>query len=214
MREKNAVSILDRFAVNRHLGEDDLAEIWTAASEGRTATHPHLTSCAHCRVRYSAFTGWLDDLRSDAHVEADDVFPPERLAAQHAAILRRLEALERPARVIAFPKHTRPISATQPLARRWVVTAAAAGLVIGLAAGQILDLRHALEGPSQPPRPTGTAAVNTQAAAARGVQPAGFSVDEALFYGDYADANPHGARYMPALDELIPRARDDFDPNR
>jgi hypothetical protein len=209
------VSILDRFAAHRHLGDDDLTEIWTtAASEGRTATHPHLTSCAHCRVRYSAFTGWLDDLRNDAHAEADDMFPPERLAAQQAAIFRRLEALERPARVIAFPKHSRPISTSQPLARRWVATAAAAGLVIGLAAGQILDLRHALERPAQTARPTGTAAANTQTAAARGVQPAGLSVDEALFYGDASDTTPRGARYMPALDELIPRARDDFDQNR
>lgn len=208
------MSILDRIAANRHLGDDDLAEIWTAAaSEGRTATHPHLTSCAHCRVRYSAFTGWLDNLRTEAHAEADDAFPPERLAAQQAAIFRRLEALERPARVIAFPKHSRPISTSQPFVRRWVA-AAAAGLVIGLAAGQILDLRHALERPAQPARPTGTAAANTQTAAARGVQPAALSIDEALFYGDAPDTTPRGARYMPALDELIPRARDDFDQNR
>lgn len=215
-RENNAVSILDRFAAaTGHLQDRDLAEIWsTAASEGRTATHPHLTSCAHCRVRYAAFTGWADELKYEAHAEADEVFPPERLSAQQAAIFRRLEALERPARVIAFPKYTRPISTSQPLARRWVATAAAAGLVIGLAAGQILDLRHALEGPPQTARPAPAMAETTQTTSARGVQPAGLSVDEALFYGDYADTPPRGARYMPALDELTPRARDEFERNR
>jgi hypothetical protein len=208
------VSILNRFAANRHLDDDVLAEIWsTASSEGRTATHPHLTSCAHCRARYSAFTGWLDDLRNEARAEADEAFPPERLAAQQTAIFRRLEALERPARVIAFPKHARPVPSSQPFARRWIATAAAAGLVIGLAAGQILDLRHALEGPS-PARTTGAVPERTQTTARQtGLQPATLS-DEALFYGDVSDTTARGARYMPALDELTPRARDDFDRNR
>jgi len=210
------VSILNRFAANRHLDDDVLAEIWsTASSEGRITTHPHLTSCAHCRARYSALTGWLDDLRNEAHAEADEAFPAERLAAQQAAIFRRLEALERPARVIAFPKHSRPVTASQPFTRRWIATAAAAGLVIGLAAGQILDLRQALEGPAQPVRASRPAPESTQTTARPGgVQPASLSLDEALFYGDSSDTTARGARYMPALDELTPRARDDFDRNR
>ena len=55
--------------------------------------------------------------RDDALAEADDVFPAERLAAQQAQILRRLEALERPARVIAFPKLPQP-AVTRPVAVR------------------------------------------------------------------------------------------------
>lgn len=211
------MSILDRHAATRHLDDDDLADIWSrAATDGRAASHPHLTSCAHCRVRYSAFTGWLGELRSEAHAEADGVFPPERLAAQQAAIVRRLEALERPARVIAFPRQTRPVSGARPLARRWIATAAAAGLVIGLAAGQILDLRHAFDTSAQPPRPSGQLTQGPQSAAVRqpGVQPASLSVDETLFYDDESDATARGARYMPALDQLIPRARDDSDRNR
>lgn len=211
------MSILDRHAASRHLDDDDLAEIWSrAATDGRPASHPHLTTCAPCRVRYSAFTGWLDELRSEAHAEADDVFPPERLSAQQAAIFRRLEALERPARVIAFPRQTHPVSGSQPFTRRWVATAAAAGLVIGLAAGQILDLRHALENPAQPVRSASQLSEAQQSALARqpGVQPVSLSVDETLFYDDESDATARGARYMPALDQLIPRARDDFDQNR
>lgn len=205
------MSILDRHAT-RHLDDDDLAEIWSrAASEGRAATHPHLTTCAHCRVRYSAFSGWLDDLRHEAHAEADDVFPPERLAAQQAAIFRRLEALERPARVIAFPRQTRPVTGSQPFARRWIAASAAAGLVIGLATGMILDLRHALEGPSQTTR---TAEGPQSTSVRQGTQPVSLSVDEILFYEDDVDGGALGARYMPVLDQLIPRARDEFDQNR
>ncbi len=209
------MSILERFAANRHLDDDVLAEIWSAAaSEGRTATHPHLTSCAHCRSRYAAFTQWLDDVSVDARAEADDAFSVERLAAQQAGIARRLEALDRPARVIAFPRHTRPATTSQHFTRRWIATSAAAGLVIGLAAGQILDLRHRLEGPAQAPRGT-TEVAQRSPVARQTVQPASLS-DEALFYGDYGDADvgARSARYMPELDEITPRARDDFDRNR
>jgi hypothetical protein len=210
------VSILERFAANRHLDDDALAEIWSAAaSEGRTATHPHLTSCAHCRSRYSGFTEWFDDLSADARAEADGAFPAERLAAQQAAIFRRLEALERPARVIAFPRNTRPATTSQHFTRRWIATAAAAGLVIGLAAGQILDLRHRLDGTSQAARGATEMAQRSPVGRPMAVQPASLS-DEALFYGDYGDADfgARSARYMPELDEITPRARDDFERNR
>ncbi len=74
--------------------------------------------------------------------EAEEAFPAERLAAQQAQVMRRLEALERPARVIAFPRFARPVTSTQGHAQRWVAAAAAAGLVIGLAAGQFVDVRR------------------------------------------------------------------------
>lgn len=205
------MSILNRSAADRHLDDSVLAEIWSvAASEGRAADHPHLGSCAECRARLAAFTRWMNDLRLDAHAEADEAFPPERLAAQQHAIFRRLEALERPARVIAFPRTPRPMMATKHVTRRWIATAAAAGLVIGLAVGQVLNLKQALEGPGSsgpianvvaPPRPAVQQATMSTAS------------DEALFYGD-ADAMTPSARYMPALDELTPRARDDFERNR
>lgn len=210
------MSILERFAANRHLDDDVLAEIWSAAaSEGRTATHPHLTSCAHCRSRYSAFTDWLDDVSADARAEADEAFPAERLAAQQAAIFRRLEALERPARVIAFPRNARPTTTSQHFTRRWIATAAAAGLVIGLAAGQFLDLRHRLDGTPQASRGTTEVAQRSPVARQIAVQPVSLS-DEALFYGDYGEAEvgARSARYLPEVDEITPRARDDFDRSR
>lgn len=206
------MSILNRSAANRHLDDRVLSEIWSmAAGEGRTADHPHLASCADCRARLAAFTSWMDGLRREAHAEADEAFPPERLAAQQHAIARRLEALERPARVIAFPRAPRPVTARQQVTRHWIATAAAAGLVIGLAAGQLLDLKQALEGPASQPVANQTAALPQRSP----IQPAASTTatDEALFYGD-ADATARSARYMPALDELTPRARDEFERNR
>ena len=107
------MSILDRmtshWASTRHLTDDVLAEIWTSAvADGRTASHPHLSACSECRYRYADFTRFLDEIKDDAYAEADQVMSAERLAAKQTQILRRLEALERPARVIAFPKATRP----------------------------------------------------------------------------------------------------------
>ena len=206
------MSILSRLAATRHLDDDVLAEIWTAAaSERRAATHPHLTGCAHCRARYSAFSTWLDDLRADAYAEADEALPPERLAAQHAQIFRRLEALERPARVIAFPKFSRPHDGSQRRVPRWVPTAAAAGLVIGLATGQFFDLGRVLNGPQPAPSNSGFVAENAGTPRPTGMQAVSLS-DEALFYGDAeSEFSARSTRYMPTLDELTPRARDEFD---
>ena len=86
--------------------------------------------CAQCRTRYADFTMWLDGIKTDARADADDAFPPERLAAQQAQILRRLETAGRPARVIAFPRFTGPVSAHHPGRQRWIAAAAAAGLWI------------------------------------------------------------------------------------
>jgi hypothetical protein len=135
------VSILDRL-VSRHLDEDTLARIWSEASPGDGGPqHVHLAECAHCRARYAAFENWALEIRDEGVSEADDAFPPERLASQQAHILRRLEAAERPARVIAFPRLGRPVTASHGAPQRWVA-AAAAGLIVGLAAGQLLDLRR------------------------------------------------------------------------
>jgi hypothetical protein len=213
------VSILSRFAVNRHLDDSALAEIWsTAAFEGRGAAHPHLSACSECRARLDAFSEWLDDLRVEARVEADEMLTSERLAAQQSAIFRRLEAMERPARVIAFPKNTRPVTGSHRVTHRWVATAAAAGLVIGIATGQLVDLKKALDRSTSQPAPQITGTTASAARAQQGsraqqqVQPANLAADEAIFYGE-ADSPVQSARYLPAVDELVPRARDDFDRN-
>jgi hypothetical protein len=116
------VSLLDRLGVvsqaGRHLSDDNIAEVWTNAStQGGPAVptpHPHLRDCADCRARYTAFAGWLDGLRNDARADADEAFPPERLAVQQAQIFRRLESVGRPARVIAFPRFAGPVSMQRP----------------------------------------------------------------------------------------------------
>ncbi len=149
------MSILNRLRLNHHLDDAALAAIWTDGSiAGGALPHPHLQVCAACRARFAAFSEWLGDLRQEAGTEADAAFPPERLAAQHAQIFRRLEAAGRPARVIAFPKFARPLSTGTSQVGRWVASSAAAGLIVGLGLGQLMDLRHVSRGAANTPTPT------------------------------------------------------------
>ncbi len=199
-----------RNRAQRHLTDDAFADLWsTAATSGEPVADPHLASCAPCRARYADFTGWLGRIHDDAVGEADEAFPPERLAAQQAQVMRRLEALERPARVIAFPRFARPVTSTPGHAQRWVAAAAAAGLIIGLAAGQLVDVRRMLTpartAPTQTARLTTTQPVGTPA-----VVPASLSAvsDETLFFGGDPARTTGPLPMLQAMDDITPRARD------
>jgi hypothetical protein len=226
------VSILNRVIPHRHLDDAALAEIWTAAAlrqaQGRpepnrataasdeTASDVHLPDCAECRTRYANFCGWLETVRMEAIEEADAAFPAERLTAQQAHILRRLEAAERPARVIAFPKFAQPLSSRSSLASRWITVAAAAGLLIGVALGQWLDLTHRFEA-----RPQRTADATVAAAPAQPkqadmvIQTTSAISDDALLQELDASLAMHpSVAPLRALDTITPRSRDFVDQSR
>ena len=133
------MSLLERFG-RGHLTDREFAHLWTASE-----THPHLVVCAPCRGRYDAFISWLDGIGETLRTEADEAFPVDRLAIQQAQIARRLETLERPARVIAFPKAARAVISGNSHVRRWVTVAAAASLVAGFGLGQVVPLRNSFE---------------------------------------------------------------------
>ena len=100
----------------------------------------HLDQCDLCARRAVDVSRALDEIRETVVADADQQFPAERLAAQQAQILRRLEQLDEPTRVITFPTHQRvePRSNTRRLvAPGWIGVAAAAGLVIGVIGGQM-----------------------------------------------------------------------------
>lgn len=116
-----------------HLSARELADLWPNGG-----THPHVAGCGECRAEYDALAAVCLAAR-DAAAEADAHFAPERLAAQQAHILRRLENAERPARVLPFPLSTRPFPGARTGARRWIAAAAAAGLLTGIVAGRAFD---------------------------------------------------------------------------
>ena len=81
-------------------------------------------------------------LSAEAALEADALFPPERLRALQEHIARRLDQAGHPARVISFPARASSHLASRAvprLARRWIAGSVAAGLFIGVGTGLFLD---------------------------------------------------------------------------
>jgi hypothetical protein len=128
------VRLVDAVLRQGHLSEQALVE---ALMTGERPAH--LDRCDVCAARAVELGRWLDDVRAVGIEAADRAFPPERLAAQQAQILRKLEQLDEPARVIAFPAASRTLgreAAGRRVAPAWVGVAAAAGLVLGVIGGQ------------------------------------------------------------------------------
>jgi hypothetical protein len=141
----------------------------------------------------------MDEVSEVLRAEADVMFTDERLARQRAHILRRIEEDTRPGQVIAFP-NAQP-ARQAPRARpgmRWIAGAAAAGLLIGAAAGH---LAHDLPG--------GIRAVPSPAVASRGLQPTlqavSTTMSEEEFLGQLEIAiETTGGSALRPLDDLTP----------
>jgi hypothetical protein len=224
------VSILNQLTRRRHLDDDAIAALWSArvagvgsipdseAADAASAVaevadiadkDAHIRSCSQCRARYDAFAIWLEDARAEAVNDADAVFSAERLTTQQAQILRRLEALERPGRVLAFPRVPHATATVRRGPQRWIAAAAAASFIVGLATGELLDLRRSINrGPSA--GHLGGQALSPVGQTARGVlQPVAVSLDDAFLYDyDDSDATSPSVEALQALDALTPRVRD------
>jgi hypothetical protein len=99
----------------------------------------HIRGCETCAARLADLTVQMETLRDAAWQEADAAFDDAMLEAQRGKILARLANLGKAARVLRFPSRMRDASMpVSPISRRWVSVAAAAGLIIGLVAGQLL----------------------------------------------------------------------------
>jgi hypothetical protein len=198
------MSLLDRLRLSAHLDDAALAAIWT---DGRLS-HPHLDDCVACRARFADFSAWLESIRVDAITQADESFSAERLAAQQAQIFRRLEAAGRPARVIAFPRFAQPLTSRTSHVSRWIAAAAAAGLIVGVGVGQMMDLRHSLTAPNVSAARARVA--NAPASAGRDprVQTVSAIRDEAFLSELDASLSRTAVPELRALDGLTPRAGD------
>jgi hypothetical protein len=216
------VSILSSLNRSHHLDDDAIAALWsarataTADGEERTAgpstldgarDESHVQGCVQCRARYDAFADWLSDARGEAIGEADDIFSADRLAAQQAQILRRLETLGRPARVIAFPRFSGSAALDRRGPQRWIAAAAAAGLIVGLGAGELLDIRRSMRGGVGAQR-TGQVLSPVGQAARGALQPVALSSDDAFLYDVDATSTSPRVEALQALDALTPRVRD------
>ena len=171
----------------------------------------HVQTCEACARRYESLTASLEELREAAVAEADAYFTADRLAAQRGHILRHLEGVEHPARVIPFPHGTAKPRAARvhtPLFR-WVAAAAAAGLVIGVSAGRLLYVRPgvstraaaSLQARTAPPAFRAPVA-GYNAAALNG------DIDEAFLSEVENAVSQQRIAALRALDAMTPRVQD------
>jgi hypothetical protein len=201
----------------QHLSDERLIETYFArAGDGAAPAEvesecEHVRTCDACARRYERLTASLERLREQALAEADAYFTADRLAAQRDRVMRHLEGVEHPARVIPFPHHTtRPRAARvhAPLVR-WVAAAAAAGLLIGVSAGRLLYVRPRVAPPavaSVQVRATDPA-INPSATVYDGVARSVALEEE--FLSEFEDAlSEQRVAALRAIDALTPRARD------
>jgi len=199
------VSLLERFG-RGHLSDAQFAKYW-ADDKVQGVAHPHLAACDACRARYEAFERWVAGIGEELRDEADEAFTGERLAVQQSQIARRLEALGRPARVLAFPKAARAVISGHSHVRRWVTAAAAAGLIAGLSLGQVVPLRHAITEHRVGPGPVFTSSdAGQRAGQIRAVTTS--QNDDELLSDDFTRPRVSA---LSALDDMTPHVRDIVD---
>jgi len=184
-----------------HPADNQLIDAYFAQGEIEEGAAPveaarrHLESCPSCARRYQLISEPLERLREQAVSAADAVFTNERLNTQREHILHRLEAAERPARVIPFPFASagRHAGGGVRIMKRWVAAAAAAGLLVGLGLGRLAT-------PVTPQAPrTSLVAANRAIQAQPAIRPAPGSSAPAIgsHTGDEA--------FLSALDEAVNR---------
>jgi len=178
----------------------------------------HLDRCDVCTARAAALGRWLDDVAAAGESAADAVFSPERRHFQQAQILRRLEQLDAPRRVLSFPglPSASGLSdgARWRVAPAWVAVAAAAGVLVGVVAGQ---LPYRLSPEPTPANatvaePTNAPASDDTADALAATSPAlaaewEAAFAEAVFYGDRDFFRP-SVDSLETLDAMTPRTAD------
>ena len=187
----------DRLFRRGHLSERALVD--ALLSGDRPA---HLDRCDICAERAVDLGRWMDDVRTTGVEAADAAFSPERLALQQTQILRRLEQLDQPARVIAFPSQARSTQ-REPGDRRvapaWVGVAAAAGLVLGVIGGQV-SARFGAPTPAVVV-PAADAAPTTAAPSVAGSDTPGFRALGSLLDMDFDTP----VKSLELVDDLTPR---------
>jgi hypothetical protein len=181
----------------------------------KASAQNHLAACDQCAARLEELSAVLAGERQDVADAADAVFTDGDLQAQQASILARLERERAAARVLAFPARTSWMVRRDRPATRWLAAAAAAGLLVGLGAGQVVFTGHQLrfQAPTLTTRdwtPTrwlgGSGAVN--AAPAHHIERLSPAAEEAFLSDMESALNSRRIQALRALDDLTPRSHD------
>lgn len=180
------------------------APMTAQAAEDQTAL-VHVSQCDQCAAALHELVIASDGLRDKAFADADKAFDDIHLDAQRMRILDRLALLGRSARVLRFPERAREYVMPAPTSNRRWVTAAAAGLIIGLVTGQLLHL--APTGGMSTGADTPTMRAPAQLSQVRQAAADALSDDDLLYAVDNS-VQLRRARSLQALDALTPVAAD------
>lgn len=139
----------------------------------------------------------LAQYRAAAFAEADAHFDERALESQRHKILARLAHLGQPAKVIPFPHATAADAPSTGVNRRWITVAAAAGLLIGLLGGQVVNLL-----PQSARRPASIAAAPARPDAVQTIVPASVPDDDGFLSEIEMVMEVRSASAIRALDEF------------
>ena len=135
--------------MTRHLKDDELLELLVQKgselnSTGRSSNpsaQAHVSHCAVCASRSASVEAFLRGLEEASDIAFEETFSVERQTTQKERLLRRLRRLVEPGelgRVLMFPAMSWPTVTKSRRARKWLVGAMAASLLIGIAIGQFI----------------------------------------------------------------------------
>jgi hypothetical protein len=143
----------------------------------------------------------LEAYRAAACAEADAHFDERALETQRHKILDRLAHLGQPAKVIRFPKAPQGDLPIGGVNRRWISVAAAAGLIIGLLGGQLVNLV-----PQQTRRlaPMATSIAPSAPSSGPAFVPVSMTADDGLLGEIELVMQVRAAGELRALDEFTP----------
>ncbi len=144
----------------------------------------------------------LEAFRAAACAEADAHFDERALESQRHKILARLAHLGQPARVIRFPRTSQVELPKTGVNTRWITVAAAAGLLIGLLGGQVVNLMPL---PTRRLSPMATS-IAPSAPARPSFVPVSASADDGLLGEIEMVMQVRIANELRALDEFTPLA--------
>ena len=198
-------SVRDGFG-STHLTDRELLRIVLDAERADGTTNDHLAACDRCGVRLDTLRADLDRIAATAEAAFDDALPAWRLARQRRRVLeriRRAAGRQGGARILRFPTLGTPVASSAYPLRRRLSLAAAAGLLVTVGIGQLVDGDGP---PDADPQPTAAVAPSQPAIGPPGGQ-AQSATDEQFMRELEEALNSSRVRPLVALDEMTPRVR-------
>ena len=195
-----------------HLVDDVILQLLipSASDTPSPEARAHLNRCSRCAERSAKLRAFLNSLTEANETILDVIFPVGRVTTQRTRIMRRLRRLvepANPARILSFPTRAHPALWGLYRVRYWLGGAVAAGLLVGIAGGQLF---HEYSQPTDEPSEMLTEVVvstSQQSSTASFTDP-GLEYDDPFLDELEVMLNNPQVLGLTPLDEITPRVRE------